>query len=199
MRIGWVQCCECRAWTVVKDLFPGHWRQVVQWNWTGAMLRLPSMGDSRDNCQEEQACAPQVAGDDAVHLPGGVPGRPRPRARQPLGQLRARNVLLPLPRRRRHECASRLVHHQRPRCRPHARCLPANKGCRTGLGRGFLIHWWTMFNSLHTSDAKAGLVRPSIKIVHLGPPRNPTAQVPDACCWQTDPVAGTKAQMQMRV
>ena len=59
-----------------------------------------------------------MAGDHTVVAPGGVPHGARPGRRQPLGQLRARHVLLLLPRRHRHQRLRRAVHYQSSGRRP---------------------------------------------------------------------------------
>ncbi len=58
---------------------------------------------------------PQVPGDHAVHLPGRVPGRPRPLAGQPPRQLRAGHILFVPASRRGHDRARARVQHQRAR------------------------------------------------------------------------------------
>ncbi len=68
---------------------------------------------------------PQVPGDHAVHLPGRVPGRPRPLAGQPPRQLRAGHILFVPASRRGHDRARARVQHQRARRRRRRARRPA--------------------------------------------------------------------------
>ena len=76
--------------------------------------------------------APQVAADDAVHLPGRVPVGARPLGRHPPRQLRARHVLLPRARRRRDDVLLARVQHQRLLLLPR---LPGRAAGRAARGR----------------------------------------------------------------